>query len=62
MIYFLRAGPDGHMILWRAFCQRRTRRVLNAAERWLAWAPESGTIRTERLMNAANRWLPHERG
>ncbi len=53
------------MIFWRAFCLWRTRRVLHAVERWLAWAPQSGMImmrrfcqwRTERLMNAANRWL-----
>ncbi len=50
------------MILLRAFCQWRARRLLKAAERWLK--PEGGLTmqrfcqwRAERLMNAADLWL-----
>jgi hypothetical protein len=50
------------MRLMRAFCQWRTRRLVNAAKHWLV--PEGGmTIqrfcqwRAERLIDAAHRWL-----
>jgi hypothetical protein len=48
--------------LMRAFCQWRARRLMNAAEHWLA--PEGGMTmqrfclwRAQRLLNAAERWL-----
>jgi hypothetical protein len=50
------------MPLMRAFCQWQARRLLNAAQHWLA--PEGGMTmqrfgqwRAQRLLNAVDRWL-----